>query len=157
MCKCNSPIKKLIDAKNLKVSVRFIHTFTLRKEKGSQKTSYWSTFRRNYELKIISRSDMKKERSDLRYAISNLHQSCPWAAMGSPSWHSSHICGWEFQLTLTAAALQGLSLGRWVMCLPYVSPHDQMWLFREEIPLWQSKAVWNTDFVWTSPTLEVKE
>lgn len=50
MCKCNSPIKKLIAAKNPKVSVRFIHTFTLRKEKGSQKTSYWSTFRRNYEL-----------------------------------------------------------------------------------------------------------
>lgn len=71
--------------------------------------------------KLISKSDMKKERSDLRRAISNLHQSSPWAAMSSPSWHNSHICGWEFQLTLTAAALQGLARGRDELCVYHMS------------------------------------
>lgn len=91
-------------------SVRLIHIFTLRERKALRQLPTGVHLEEIINSKIISKSDMKKERCDLRRAISNLHQSCPWAAMSSLNWHNSHICGWQFQLALTAAALQGLSL-----------------------------------------------
>lgn len=100
------------------MSIGFIHIFTLReKKKVDRQLPPGGHLEEIMNSKIISKRDMKKERSDQRHAISNLHQSSPWAAMSSPRWHNSHICGWEIQLTLAAAALQGLSLGRDELCV----------------------------------------
>lgn len=96
------------------MSVRFIHIFTLREKKTTRQLPIGAYLKEIMVSKIISKT---KERSDLRRAIPNLHQSSPCAAMSSLSWHHSHLCGWECQLTLTAAALQGLSLGKDELCV----------------------------------------
>lgn len=101
--------------------VRFCHILTLGEKKAARKLPTGTHLKKIMNSKRISKTDMKKERSDLRHAISNLHQSSPWAAMSSPSWHNSHLCGWEFQLALTAAALQGLSLGEDDLCVYHMS------------------------------------
>lgn len=98
--------------------MRFIHIFTLREKKATRQLPTGAYLKEIMDSKTISKT---KERSYLRRAVSNLHRSSPWAARSSPSWHHSHLCGWECQLTLTAAALQGLSPGKDELCVYHMS------------------------------------
>jgi len=45
-------------------------------------------------LKIIFKTDIKKERTDLRHAVSNLQKNSTSAAKSSLNQHSLHLCGW---------------------------------------------------------------
>lgn len=84
MCKYNSPINKLFDAKNLKVSVRFIHTFALREKKAARQLPTGAHLEEIMNSKIISNSNMKKERADLRVCNLKFTSKLPVGCHGQP-------------------------------------------------------------------------
>lgn len=118
--------------------MRFIHIFTLREKKTTRQLPIGAYLKEIMDSKIISKT---KERSDLRRAIPNLHQSSPMRcheqpelAPFTPLWlgMSAH--------TDCSSIARAVSRKGWVMCLPYVSHYAHTWLFRKETPSWQSKA-----------------
>ena len=140
--------------------MRFIHIFTLAEKKATRQLPTGAYLREIMNSKIIFKTDIKKERTDLRHAISKLHQknhiSCheqPELAQFTPLWLVTQAN------TDCSSIARAISKKGRVTCLSCVSHYSQTYLFRKEITSRQSTASLSGIQVLYDPhkKLEVKE